>query len=223
MNFDRIAPIYHFLESLVFGDQLQQARVAFVRRIDAPRHALLLGEGNGRFMAELIRRHPGTRIDCVEASARMIALAQERVGPGRVRFLHTDLRGATLPENRYDLVVTHFFLDCFSPAELRQVIQKLSRAASAEAVWLVADFCEPARGWRRWRARILIAVMYAFFRAAAGISARSLTQYAVPMEEEDFSLTSELLLPNEMIKSQMWRRSPTPSVQNFSSGLEQGG
>ena len=206
MSFDRVSPHYRWLETLVFGDQLQQARIAFVRQIGQPRRALVAGEGNGRFLAQLLRAHPALRVDCVDTSARMIELARAKVEKERVQFICADICETPLREDFYDLVVTHFFLDCFAEATLRRVIEKLGRAATHHAIWLIADFCEPARGLRRLRARILIAAMYFFFRATAGIEARELVDFAPLLRAEGFALTNEFFSPNEMIRSQLWRR-----------------
>ncbi|HEX4665062.1 MAG TPA: class I SAM-dependent methyltransferase, partial [Chthoniobacterales bacterium] len=92
MSFDRVAPHYRWLETLVFGRQLQAARMAFVKEIEAPRRVLVLGEGDGRFLAEFVRLHPRSVVDCVEASERMIELAQRRVGEANVRFIRGDVR-----------------------------------------------------------------------------------------------------------------------------------
>jgi len=210
VNFDRVAPHYRWLEKLVFGEQLQRARITFVRQIASPQRALVVGEGNGRFLTELLNDHRVLRVDCVEASVRMIELARARVEDKRVQFICDDILETPLPENSHDLVVTHFVLDCFAEAPLRQVIEKLSLLATRNATWLITDFCEPLRGWRRLRARALIATMYAFFRAVAGVKARRLVDYGPLLRAEGFILTNEVLSPNEMIRSQVWQRREAP-------------
>jgi ubiquinone/menaquinone biosynthesis C-methylase UbiE len=208
VNFDRVAPHYRWLETLVFGDQLQRARTAFLRQIRPPRHVLVVGEGNGRFLAEFVKAHPDAAVDCVEASARMIALARERLGKAAVRFQCADIREAQLPDAIYDLIVTHFFLDCFDDATLGDVIAKLARSATGKAQWLIADFSPPARGWRRLRARSLIALMYWFFRAVAGLEARFLVDYRPSLSRQGFVLREEIISPNQMIRSELWQRDP---------------
>jgi hypothetical protein len=42
VNFDSVAASYRQLETIVFGDQLQQARVAFLGKIDTPHRVLVL-------------------------------------------------------------------------------------------------------------------------------------------------------------------------------------
>jgi ubiquinone/menaquinone biosynthesis C-methylase UbiE len=207
VSFDRVAPFYRRLEALVFGDQLQKARVVFVRQLAAPRRALVVGDGDGRFLEALRRAWPELQVEYLDASARMLALARARVGESYVQYLHADLRQAAFPPARYDLLVTHFFLDCFAEETLRQIVEKLSAAATGDATWLVADFHEPPRGWRRWWGRLLIATMYRFFRVAAGIEANRLVDYAPLLEAKGFRLTNELAVAHGLVRSQCWRRS----------------
>ena len=175
MSFDALAPWYRTLEWIAFGDDLQLCRIACLGEIAAPRRALMIGEGDGRFLCELLRLHPEVEVDCIDASARMLQLARERVArelPGRwehVRFLHQDIMSWTAVEQRYDLLVTHFVLDCFPEAALTGIIKKLAGAATDDANWLLADFCLPAKGLARLRARAWLVAMYLFFRITARI------------------------------------------------------
>lgn len=206
MNFDRVASQYGWLETMVFGRQLQQARVAFLREIEPPRRVLIVGEGNGHFLADLFQAYPGPQVDCIEASARMIEMSRRAVGAAPVTFVQADVRTVALSKKSYDLVVTHFLLDCFPEETLAPLIGQLADAATAEARWLIADFCLPPGGWRRWRARALIAAMYFFFRIVAGIEARHLVDYRPLLRAHDFECTDEMILPNEMIRSELWQR-----------------
>lgn len=207
MNFDRIAPHYRWLETLVFGNQLQRSRIAFVREIESPRRVLVVGEGDGRFLAEFVRAHPDAAVDCVDASARMIELARARLGDRPlVNFICADLRRVLLEASYYDLVVTDFFLDCFAEEALTAVIAKLANSAAPNAQWLVADFHEPSNGRRHLAARVLVASMYFFFRVIAGIEARCLVDYHPLLQAQGFTLEKAAFPPNETIRSERWRR-----------------
>ncbi len=206
MSFDRVAPHYRWLETVVFGNQLQAARTAFIRQIAPPQRALAVGEGDGRFLEVLLREQQSVRVDCLDSSARMLELARRRLGEERVSYLHGDIRDVTLPLASYDLVVTHFFLDCFTETTLRRVIEKLSCAANDRATWLIADFCLPSQSRSRMRARLLIAAMYTFFRTVARIEAGRLVDYAPLLRLQRFALTNEQFSPNGMIRAQVWQR-----------------
>ena len=212
MSFDAIAPWYGTLEWIAFGDDLQRCRVACLGEIAAPHRVLIVGEGNGRFLCELLRLHPGVEIDCLDASQRMLQLARKRIDRElpdrveRVRFLHQNVTSWAAPEHRYDLVVTHFFLDCFPEPTLAKIIRTLARAVTEDATWLLADFRIPRDGIARLRARGWLAAMYLFFRTTTRIQASELIDPTPFMRAEGFVLVRQQLFQKGMLKSEMWRR-----------------
>ena len=56
---------------------------------------------------------------------------------GRVEFVHADILEWPAPRAAYDLVVTHFVLDCFRPEQLARVLPSLARAAAPLCVVLL--------------------------------------------------------------------------------------
>ena len=153
----------------MFGTTLQRARTFFVGEATTAKRVLIVGEGNGRFLLELLRDAEGAQIDCVDSSAAMLDLARQRLARhhpdaiGRVRFIRSTLEDWPLPDCLYDLIVTHFVLDCFPPQPLEAVVAKLAHAATPAANWLLADFDYPATPARRLHARLWIAAMYLVF------------------------------------------------------------
>lgn len=212
MSFDAVAPWYRALETIAFGNALQRCRVACLGEVQSPRRALIVGEGDGRFLCELMRMHPDLEVDSVDASEQMLSLAQKRVERelpervDRVRFLKRDITSWAPPENHYDLVVTHFVLDCFPAAELAGVINNVSRSTKSRAAWLLADFRLPDRRFARLRARLWLAAMYPFFRLTARIQASELIDPTPLMQAEGFALSRQHLFRRGMLKSEVWRR-----------------
>ncbi|HZE58336.1 MAG TPA: class I SAM-dependent methyltransferase [Chthoniobacterales bacterium] len=208
MSFDAVAPWYRTLETIAFGNALQRARVACLDEIGSPRHGLIVGEGNGRFLAELLRTQPAIEIDCVDASERMLHLAQQRLGhdSSRVRFVRDDITFWAPPAGQYDLIVTHFSLDCFPADQVADIVRKLSHSATGNTVWLLADFRIPSESFDRLRARAWLATMYAFFRVAAGIEARQLVDPSPFLRAAGFTLERQNLLRHGMLKSELWRK-----------------
>ena len=157
-------------------------------------------------------------VDCLDASERMLQLARERVEqtwPDRaahVRFLHDDITSWIPLENHYDLIVTHFVLDCFREPELRLIVQKLAGAATQTGTWLLADFRVPSGGFARLRARVWLALMYGFFRVTARIEANELIDPAPCMQSQGFTLAMQHQFKSEMLKSESWRRNSLGSA-----------
>ena len=210
MSFDRLAPHYRWMERLLAGEKLQRCRTAYLDKIPTPHSILLLGEGPGRLLAECLGRFPDARITCVDASAAMLRAAQrgmERAGlnVGRVRFIHCDLL-RWQPNETFDLIATHFFLDCFPPETLRPAVGRLAAAAEARAHWLIADFQAAPQGWKRVRSRMILAVMYSFFRAATRLPARSLTAPDPFLREAGFRLRARQTAEWELLHTDWWER-----------------
>jgi ubiquinone/menaquinone biosynthesis C-methylase UbiE len=207
VSFDAVAPWYRTLETIAFGRSLQRARVACLPEIGTCQRALIVGEGNGRFLGELLRAQPAAEVHCVDASERMLALARQRIGDGanRVSFLQRDITTWTPPEQHYDLIVTHFFLDCFPRDQLAGVVENLARAATNEALWLVADFNVPPGRFARWRAGLWLAGMYRFFRVTAGVEANELADPSPFLGKVGLALGSQYFFRSGLIKSELWR------------------
>jgi SAM-dependent methyltransferase len=159
---------------------LERARFRFLPELAGCESILVLGEGDGRCVARLVQLAPQARIDCIELSPAMVAHAaarlRGRIGADRVHFITGDIFAQPLTPAAYDAVVTFFFLDCFSTAQVAELIGRVGRSLRPGARWLWADFVEPARGWRRWRARLWLAVLYASFRWGTGLQTRVLPE-----------------------------------------------
>ena len=111
MNCDRIARWYRWLEYAGFGRALERRREAFLNDLaDVRRRRWEMG--TGRALAALVAAAPEARIDYVDVSKRMLQLARARAGTERVKYIRDDALSAPLREAEYDLIVTHFFLDC---------------------------------------------------------------------------------------------------------------
>jgi ubiquinone/menaquinone biosynthesis C-methylase UbiE len=211
MSFDTLAPHYRWMEFVLAGEKLQRCRTAFLDRISAPERILIWGEGNGRFVVECRRMWRDARIVCADASETMLALANERVerfglDASRIDFLRADVLEWSPMKKAFDLVVTHFFLDCFRAEQLRQIVGKLAFAARPNASWLLADFQTPLSGIQRWRGKFILKVMYLFFRVATRLPARSLTSPDHYLTSNQFFLRERRVSEWGLLHSDLWQR-----------------
>lgn len=207
MNFDRLAPHYDWMEAILAGQRLQRVRTAWMESLAGRRRILSVGEGHGRFAAACTQRFPSAELTCVEASAAMVARAKRRVGAGKnVRWAVDDFLAWQPPAEKFDAIVTCFFLDCFSPRELEVVVAKLAGLAADDAVWLVADFALPAAGWRRRRAMAIHMLMYTFFRWMVKLPARRLTPPDALLHAQGFGLSGRRDHEWGLLRADRWQR-----------------
>ena len=76
----------------------------------------------------------------------------------------------------FDLVVSHFFLDCFQPQQLEFVISKVAGGRKRELRMVaIADFRLPDHGIWRLRAQMILRLAYTFFRVTTKLPARRVT------------------------------------------------
>jgi ubiquinone/menaquinone biosynthesis C-methylase UbiE len=198
------------VEYLAFGASLQQRRLQYLNEAGGRKNALVVGDGDGRFLGALLTRHPHIQVDFVELSGGMLRLARrrafrvERDASSRVRFRQADARSVALPEDAYCLIVTHFFLDCLSQEDCDAVVRKLATAAAPGALWIVSEFRQPASGVPKYWARFWIWLCYLFFRVATGLTTRQLPDYARAMHQNGFRLAKQRVSRTGLLVSQLW-------------------
>ena len=112
-NFDPVARIYRWAEYLTLGPLLQRTRTHFLPQLTDRRRALVLGDGDGRFLAKLLAQNPTLHATAVDTSEQMLKLLRARCDPTRVQIIQGDALTVALPPGS-DLIVTHFFLDCLT-------------------------------------------------------------------------------------------------------------
>lgn len=206
MNCDFIAPFYWLMETAVFGKRLQQHRTAYLGAAANASRVLVLGDGDGRFTQALIQTYPDLEIDSIELSRGMLSQARKRVSSSSVHLMQGDALQYPFPDAYYDLVYTHFFLDCFDTLTLTKLIASIARASRPESTWIVSDFRQLHQGWRKIFSSFWLAIMYLFFRLATGLKTQRLPDHVFAMKANGFELHKQKLSWAGFIASEWWRR-----------------
>lgn len=209
-GFDCLARVYRWMEWLTFGPFLSRCRNFFLNDLKYCRRALVLGDGDGRFTARLLAHNPEIRVDAVDGSASMLSELLRRTGSdrSRVAIRRADLRGWTPRESAYDLVVTHFLLDCLSPDEVALLVRRVRPRISPHAVWLVSEFRVPAGWFGHIVARPLIRFLYWSFGLLTGLKVRCLPDHDKELAGAGFALKREHHSLCGLLVSQIWESSP---------------
>lgn len=186
-SFDRIAHSYRWLERLTLGSALQRCRMHFLPQLFDRHKALVLGDGDGRFLARLLAANLHLEATAIDSSAAMLDLLRNRCleAAPRLATLQTNALDY-IPDQHYDLVVTHFFLDCFEQRKLEQLTDHIVPHLAPEALWLVSDFRIP-QGLLRLPAQIYIRSLYLAFRLLTGLRTTHLPDHEAALRRAGFN------------------------------------
>lgn len=207
MNADFLARWYRWVEYIAFGRALEKSRTIFLNHLRNRKKILILGEGDGRTLQQLLQMFPSAEIEVVESSRNMIALAQTRVPEGsHVQFRNVDARTITWAANTYDAIITHFFFDCFSEQEIRSFMHQLAQSLQSQGLWLLTDFSIPPRGWKNWHARIWVRVMYRFFNWTTGLAVQKLPSSENLLESAGLHRIDRKITRAGLISASIWQK-----------------
>lgn len=207
-NFDIVARPYRTIEWIVYGAMLEEARFSLLERWANARRILLLGDGDGRCLARVLKIAPEATVVSVDASAAMLRLAASRLTPEerrRVEFVCADARTFRMDESGYDGIGTLFFMDCFEDSDVRRLAVQLRRALRPGGILIYADFEATGSGFSRLWKRSLISVMYVFFRVSAGLRTRTLPNVAAALEQAGFTETERRSWWSGFVRSASYR------------------
>jgi SAM-dependent methyltransferase len=207
-NFDRLAKHYRWMELITFGPLLARCRTAFLPELATAYRALVVGDGDGRFTAELLRVNAQVQIDAVDLSPAMLDALLRRAGVNACRVCahRADARDWKLENPPYDLVATHFFLDCLTTEECYELAARLRGRISPSAAWIVSEFAVPEGWFGRLVAAPLVWLLYQVFGVLTGLRIRRLPDYRVALRDAGFAVTLRRTRLGGLLVSEMWTR-----------------
>jgi ubiquinone/menaquinone biosynthesis C-methylase UbiE len=206
VNFDPVARSYRWLEYLSFGPWLARCRRAQLQHLTGARRALLLGDGDGRFLARLLAVNPALQADVVDSSQSMLTLLERRIRlyhRATIHLHHADLL-AWEPSGEYDLIVSHFFLDCLFPAQMEQVFDRVLPHARPGAQWVISEFAVPRKPIAGSFARWIIASLYRAFGWLTGLRVRTLPSYPAALDRRGLVLSHQCRFLAGLLRSELW-------------------
>jgi SAM-dependent methyltransferase len=206
-NFNYLARLYRWLEYLTFGLFLQRTRTHFLPELTHCRRALILGDGDGRFTARLLRTNPQIQVHAVDASPRMLHSLQKEAGhhARRVTLEIADIRHwHPQSKNQYDLIVTHFFLDCLTISEVDDLIHRLAAATTSTTLWLISEFTIPPTLFGRIIAAPLVACLYLAFHLLTNLRLDHLPDHRQALTASGWSLQSKRTYLCGLLVSELW-------------------
>jgi SAM-dependent methyltransferase len=210
-NFDRVARIYRWAEYLALGTLLEHTREHFLPQLLDRRRALVLGDGDGRFLSKLLQQNKGLQAVAVDTSAEMLKLLAERChrpkpnDTTRLRISHSSALAVTSAKDT-DLIVTHFFLDCLTQTEVDTLTQRLASQVKQGTLWLVSDFALPHHRFLKPLATLYIRALYLSFRVLTGLRVTHLPDTQTALQRAGFERTARHERLFGFLYTEIWRR-----------------
>ena len=207
-NFDRLAGVYRWMEMATFGRALWRCRCLFLDELRNCRTALMLGDGDGRFTARLLQENPHVRVEVIDTSKAMLRALLRNAGVHRHRISvhHADARQWLPGTSRYDLVVSHFFLDCLTTEEVAALAERLRPCTSDQTRCVLSEFAIPAGWFGRLVAQPLVTSLYLAFRLLTCLRVGTLPQHRSALSCAGFVLDQEFHPLDGLLVSEMWVR-----------------
>lgn len=216
-DFNRLARLYRWMEFFSFGPWLGLTRNTYLDDLAHSRQALVLGDGDGRFTGRLLRANPTVVVDAVDGSAAMLHALLGRVGThaDRVRVHLADVRTwqppAPIVAPPYDLIATHFLLDCLDTEEIEALAARLRSAVSPGALWIVSEFAIPPGSYGRFIAAPIVSSLYLCFGLLTGLEVRNLPDHSAALRQAGFTLRDRRSRLGGLLIAERWSASQLDS------------
>jgi hypothetical protein len=121
----------------------------------------------------------------------------------RLQTHHTSALAFT-PTGPYDLVTTHFFLDCLAQADLETLIARIAPALAPNSLWLISDFRIPP-GPMHLPARLLVRALYLAFRILTGLRTTHLPDHAAPLTRAGLTRIAHHSSLAGLLTTELWQ------------------
>lgn len=202
-NFNSVAFIYDFMAQLVFGKAILKAQSGLLHTIPDSSSVLILGGGTGFILEELDKLSLPLSVTYVEPSSAMIRRAKARSPFNciEVDFIQ-DRHEAVLGADRFDVVITNFFLDVFTREQLPEVVRQVSSLTADNGMWLLTDFVITGVWWQK----VLVKIMYLFFRVTARLEGDQLLNFNDYLSKTGFTSVKSESFYHGMISSHIFKR-----------------
>lgn len=180
----------------MFGVRLHQTRLALLDQLPSIQTALFLGDGDGRLLEAFCKRQPHADVTSIDQSPKMLASQRCRIDrlshSGQIHFELANAIDYKPPEQSFDLIVSAYFLDCFTEQQLRESLPRWLAALKPDGKLYYVDFCVPdvrnetITRTGRFRFQLLLYLMHRFFAAATAHPTRTLQPMELLIESAGF-------------------------------------
>lgn len=207
-NFDRVARLYRWAEYLTLGPLLRRTREQFLPTIGNPEDALVLGDGDGRFAAALLRAVPSCRVRAIDSSATMLRLLRARCDrEGSTNRLRAEQASVIKihADPTCDLIATHFLLDCLTQADVDRLTARLANEVRPGCRWVLSEFAVPRGRFAGPLGALYIHLLYRAFRLLTGLQVQQLPDPQLALTAAGFTRMARVERLRGLLYAELWQ------------------
>ena len=206
-NFDRVARVYRWAEYLALGPLLRRTREQFLPALTHTEAAWVLGDGDGRFAAALLREAPGCRVWAVDSSSAMLERLRCRCLRDGTTSRLTTLQASVLDIPAIpgcDLITTHFLLDCLTQGEVDSLAIRLAGEVTPRCRWVISEFGRPRGRVGGWLGAAYVRLLYFAFGLLTGLRVQRLPDPQTALRAAGFVRLERVERLRGLIYAEIW-------------------
>lgn len=201
-DFNSIAPFYDIVQKIVFGNRLQRAQKYFISEFLDAKNVLIIGGGTGEILESFSGNTHLNSITFIEQSIKMIEKAKSRNVGVNVNFVCDDIF-KWKSEQQFDLIILPFILDVFTTQIGVGLVQKLKPHLNSNGSVLFTDFVETSK--QNSLLRLLIPIMYSFFKLTAKMKVDHLPNFDLMFERTGFEEVKRKEFVKGLVQSRIYQ------------------
>lgn len=209
-GFNRLAAIYDYLLLIPPGRGFIKSQEALIPLLPQKKSCLIIGGGTGTFLRALIISGKVQHVVYLDISENMLSLASAKIKDLNQECLVEFRRGSfdkITKDEKFDLIVTNFFLDLFSLAELKIWIRFIADKLSDEGLFYFTDLqISKGKTFKTFMNNIYIKVLYFFFRNTTNISGKTLIDLRTEILQSGFNVIHEKGYLKELFYSAIFKK-----------------
>ncbi len=191
-DYSIFAPIYDVLSNLYSAGGIRRAKKLAVECLRPGQKVLFAGVGTGEDACLAAKK--GCYVTALDLSQRMVERCNDRLKQyagedwtQRVRFVCADIRHAPI-ERDFDAVVSCFFLNVFSEADMKSMFRTLASFTHKDGAVVIADFAPPPQGFilLRWLRETYFLLPMSLFKLTVGGGGHAIYDYPRLLADEPY-------------------------------------
>lgn len=210
-GFNKIAPFYHAVSMICSLNRIHKSQMWLLSKKMKFSKTLIVGGGDGKFLLEAMKQGLSEQYYYVDLSGAMIKLAQRKIEKQLPLFLDSVVficgSHQDIPNNqKFDLIITPYFLDCLSDHELSLLMANLHAQLTIGGTWFFADFNIPKDKTRSFIFKNIIQLLYRILNLFCDLEVNSLPDFKKEFCKYKFTLLHEKYFLGGLLVSRIYKK-----------------